>query len=303
MIVLFIAMILLAGGLALTVASIAESHQRRGARPNAAAIALAGGSLTPEGEAELPFLYRMLEPTLDGIARLVGRFSPEGRVEALHRKILQAGLEGVRTPERVLGSQALGGVTGAVVGLLARPGSFPFWIWVPLLGAIGFVIPQALISGKADRRQKELAKAFPEALDLLAITVEAGLGLEQAFQVVTEDLEGPLAEELNRMLREIELGVSRREALGGLRERVCVPEVSAFVVALVQADRMGIAIADVLRVQASQARLARRQRAREQAAKAPVKILFPVIFGVLPSLFLVTLGPAALAIVDAFKGT
>lgn len=299
---LYLAMILLAGGLGLTVASIAEAHHRRGDRPDAAAVALAGGSLNPDGEPELPFLYRVLEPTLDGVARLVGRFSPEGRVEALRRRILQAGLEGVRTPERVLASQALGAVTGGVVAILARPGSFPFWLWVPLLAAIGFVIPQALISGKADRRQKELAKAFPEALDLLAITVEAGLGLEQAFQVVTEDLTGPLAEELNRMLREIELGVSRREALGGLRERVSVPEVSAFVVALVQADRMGIAIADVLRVQASQARLARRQRAREQAAKAPVKILFPVIFGVLPSLFLVTLGPAALAILDAFHG-
>lgn len=299
----YMAVVLLAGGLGLTAASLAEVHHRRGARPDAAAVALAG-NLSAEGdEPSLPFAYRVVEPMLDGIARLVAKLSPAGRVEALHRKILQAGLEGTRTPERVLGSQALGAVVGFVVALLMRPGSFPAWIWIPLVAAIGFVIPTALISGKADRRQKELAKAFPEALDLLAITVEAGLGLEQAFQVVTEDLEGPLAEELNRMLREIELGVSRREALGGLRERVSVPEVSAFVVALVQADRMGIAIADVLRVQASQARLARRQRAREQAAKAPVKILFPVIFGVLPSLFLVTLGPAALAIVKAFKGT
>jgi tight adherence protein C len=200
----------------------------------------------------------------------------------------------------VLTSQALAAATGLLLGLVAHPGHFPVYLWSPVLGGVGYLIPDALISGKADRRQKELAKTFPEALDLLAITVEAGLGLEAAFQVVTEDLTGPLAEELTRMLREIELGVSRREALGGLRERVDVAEVSAFVVALIQADRMGIAIAEVLRVQASQARLARRQHAREMAAKPPVKILFPVIFAILPALFVITLGPAGLAIVSAF---
>lgn len=300
---LLIAALLVAGGLGVTVASVAQAHQLRGERSDAASVALAGGDLKDVEGPSLPLLYRILEPTLDGIARLVTRFSPQGRLEILRKKILQAGLDGLRTPERVMGSQLMAAFTGVIVGVLARPGSFPLWLWVPMLAGVGFMIPDALIAGKADRRQKELAKTFPEALDLLAITVEAGLGLEQAFQVVTDDLKGPLAEELTRMLREIELGVSRREALAGLRDRVKVPEISAFVVALIQADRMGIAIAEVLRVQASQARLARRQHAREQAAKTPVKILFPVIFCVLPSLFVITLGPAGLAIVKAFSGT
>lgn len=297
-----IAAVLVAVGLGLTVASLTQAHQLRGEKLDAATVALAGGDLTEEGPS-LPLLYRVLEPTLDSIAALVVRFSPKGRMDQLRKKILHAGLDGIRTPERVMGSQLMGALTGILVGFMARPGSFPTWIWVPMLAGVGFLIPDALIAGKADRRQKELAKTFPEALDLLAITVEAGLGLEAAFQVVTDDLHGPLAEELTRMLREIELGVSRREALAGLRERVSVPEVSAFVVALVQADRMGIAIAEVLRSQASQARLARRQHAREMAAKTPVKILFPVIFGVLPALFVITLGPAGLAIMKAFSGT
>jgi tight adherence protein C len=179
----------------------------------------------------------------------------------------------------------------------------PLWLWIPFLGLVGLFIPDAILSRKASERQQELGRALPEALDLLAITVEAGLGLEQAIETVCENLEGPLGDELTRLLREIELGVSRREALAALRSRVAVPELSAFVVALIQADQMGVAVADILKVQAAQVRIKRRQRAREQAAKAPVKILFPVIFGVLPSLFIVTLGPAAISIIDSFGST
>jgi tight adherence protein C len=130
----------------------------------------------------------------------------------------------------------------------------------------------------------------------LAITVEAGLGLEQALVIVTDRLGGPLGDELRRMLREIELGVDRRTALEFLRRRTDVRELSAFVVALLQADELGMAVGEVLRVQAAQVRLVRRLHAREEAAKTPVKILFPVIFTIFPAMFVVTIGPGAIRI-------
>ncbi|HVT21912.1 MAG TPA: type II secretion system F family protein, partial [Mycobacteriales bacterium] len=153
-----------------------------------------------------------------------------------------------------------------------------------------------MLDSRAKERQQAIARALPDALDLLSITVEAGLGLEQALVVVTDRLEGPLGDELRRMLREIELGVDRRKALEFLRSRTDVRELSGFVVALLQADELGMAIGEVLRVQAAQVRLVRRQHAREQAAKTPVKILFPVIFTIFPAMFVVTIGPGAIKI-------
>jgi tight adherence protein C len=158
-------------------------------------------------------------------------------------------------------------------------------------------VPDLLLDSRARRRQTEIAKSLPDALDLLAITVEAGLGLEQAMTVVTDRLSGPLGDEFRRMLAEIELGVDRRHALELLRKRTDVRELSAFVVALLQAEELGMAIGDVLRVQAGQVRLLRRQRAREAAAKTPVKILFPVVLGIFPAMFVVTVGPGAVSII------
>ena len=148
------------------------------------------------------------------------------------------------------------------------------------------------------RGSRPSARELPEALDLLALTVEAGLGLEQALEVVVEEGTGPLTVELTRMLREIELGVPRREALGALRERTEVPELSSFVVSLVQADEVGSSVGEALKAQAGQVRLKRRQRAREQAAKTPVKILVPLVLGVFPAIFVVAIGPGALTIAE-----
>jgi tight adherence protein C len=270
--------------------------------------AAAGGGLPPmitveSGEStppEPPAFNRITEPLLSGAAALGERLSPAGRRELISRRIVYAGREATLTVEQIVAAKVIGGVVGLLLGLVVHVG-VPWFLWSLLWAAVLFFAPDIWLDSRARGRQEQIGRDLPEALDLLAITVEAGLGLEQAMQIVSENMPGPLGDELTRMLREIELGVTRRDALAALRDRTDVDELSAFVVALVQADSLGVSIADVLRVQAGQVRLRRRQHAREQAAKTPVKILFPVIFGVLPSLFVIIMGPAVITILDNLK--
>lgn len=255
-----------------------------------------------EEPARAGLVYRAFEPVLGAGGSLLRRISPVGRVALLRRRIVQAGLEGTLPVERVLSFKAAGAVLGAALAYLARPGALAPGAWALIGAVLGSFAPDVWLDSKAKQRQNDIARDLPEALDLLAITVEAGLGLDQALAVVTENLPGPLGVEFTRMLREIELGVRRREALANLRARTSVSELSSFIVALVQADQVGAPIADVLRVQAGQVRLKRRQRAREKAAQTPVKILFPLIFFILPALFVVVIGPGAIKIAEAIAG-
>ena len=283
-----LACVLVAVGLGMAGAGVFASRQL---------VAEAG----PVGLVDIPaprpgLLHRALEPLLDVAARGMRRLSPATRIDLIGRRIVYAGLEGRLTVEQVLVRKALAGVAGAVFGGLGHPESVPAVVAAVVAGALASFVPDVLLDSRARRRQAEVAKSLPDALDLLAITVEAGLGLEQALEVVTERLTGPLGDELRRMLAEIELGVDRRQALELLRRRTDVRELSAFVVALLQAEELGMAVGEVLRVQASQVRLVRRQHAREQAAKTPVKILFPVVIGIFPAMFVVTVGPGAITI-------
>lgn len=240
------------------------------------------------------------------LADLMRRLTPSSIRSELDRRIVLAGLEHRLDPTLVYLAKAAGaavfglafGVTPSVVGAPA------YWT-VPglVLGLLfGFMAPDLLLSMRADKRQAAIRRALPEALDLMAISVQAGVGLEQAVAIVTERLPGPLGEELSRFLHEVQLGFSRREALISLRERTSCPELATFILSLLQADALGIAIGDVLKTQAAEIRAKRRQLARERAAKAPVRLLFPLVFGILPSLFVVILGPAAIQIADAFTG-
>lgn len=269
--------------------------------------------LRDEAEGEVDeFRARLRAPLAERLASGVGgsladvmrRLTPSSIRNELDHRLLLAGLEGRLDPSLVyLGK----GVFGALfcLGFGAAPsviGAPAFWA-VPgaVLGlAFGFTLPDILLSLRADSRQAEIRRALPEALDLMAISVQAGLGLEQAVAIVTERLPGPLGDELARFLHEVQLGFSRREALTSLRDRTSCPELATFVLALLQADALGIAIGEVLKTQASEIRAKRRQLARERAAKAPVRLLFPLIFGILPALFVVILGPAAIQISRSF---
>lgn len=285
---LLLSLLLVAGGLGLAAAGLVRQRQVA----VEAAEPLAAG-LTDDVPA-FGLVYRTLEPLFNAGGRLMRRLSPTRRLDLARDRIVYAGLEGTLTVERLLSYKAGAALAGLAVGLLGGP--LPTLLWAPVLAVGASFVPDVLLSSRADRRQRDIARALPEALDLLALTVQAGLGFEQALEVVVENTGGPLGGELQRLLREVELGVSRREALGSLRDRTEVPELSSFVVAIVQSDQMGIALGDVLKTQASQVRLRRRQRAKEQAAKTPVKILFPVVIGVFPALFVVTVGPGAIQI-------
>lgn len=237
---------------------------------------------------------------------LVRRLTPSTWHEKLQDRIRLAGREVTLAPGRVYVLQVLGAVAGlALFGLAALTAG------VPTLGTagmaafgllLGFVTPTVVLDRQGRERQADIRRTLPEALDLMAISVQAGVGLEQAVSVVAERLPGALGEELTRFLHEVQLGLSRREALLSLRERTDCPDLSTFILSLLQADALGIAIGEVLKTQATEIRAKRRQRARERAGKAPVRLLFPLIFGILPALFVVILGPAAITISKNFSG-
>ena len=236
---------------------------------------------------------------------VIRRLTPTTWHQNLIVKIRLAGLETSLVPGVVYTGKVIGLVMGTVLfGGAAAVAGAPAWIVLMLLAfgiVAGFMAPDIILSQRAEGRQADIRRTLPEALDLMAITVQAGVGLEQAVAVVTERLKGPLGEEFNRFLNEVQLGFSRREALTNMRERNDCPELSTFILSMLQADALGIAVGDVLKTQAVEIRAKRRQRARERAAKAPVRLLFPLIFGILPALFVVILGPAGITISRSFR--
>jgi tight adherence protein C len=290
-VMLLLSVIFVAVGLGIAGASLFAS---RAAIAGHAQTALTALDNAPRPDAGL--IYRFLEPIGDAAARVMRPISPAQRLELTRRRIIFAGLESKLTLEQVLTYKAIAAVVGLVFGLVIHPHQVPGILAGIVLAVLASFVPDVWLDSKARERQLQIARALPDALDLLAITVEAGLGLEQAMSIVTERLEGPLGDELTRMIREIELGVNRRTALEFLRSRTNVRELSAFIVALLQAEELGMAVGEVLRVQAAQVRLVRRQNARETAAKTPVKILFPVIFTIFPAMFVITIGPGAIRI-------
>lgn len=240
---------------------------------------------------------RLVRPAVVGLARAGRRITPWARTEALRERLDNAGYTVPAESFLALKTVAIG--AGLLVALLyaALGGARP--LVAVLVGAAGgYALPELLLHSQGQKRQEEISRTLPEALDLLALTVRAGLGFEQGVAEVTGETTGPLAIELDRMLKEQQLGRSRREALVALHERNRSEELRALVSALLQADNLGTPIADTLSVQARELRRRRRALARERAGKAPVKLLFPLIFGVFPAMFVVLIGPGALQIME-----
>jgi tight adherence protein C len=257
-------------------------------------------------ELEQPFTERVLQPLLARTQGLGRKLSPDDAAEAIREKLELAGNPAGWTVERVLAGKVVGFVGALILSLV-----FSFTVGLPFLPTLGVVIVAALagylapnlyLYQRAYNRKEQLQHDLPDAIDLLTISVESGLGFDQAMQHVARSTEGPLAEEFARMLQEMQLGRSRASALRQLGERTNLPELRAFVSAMVQADAFGIPVGQVLRVQSSEIRVKRRQWAEEQAQKVPVKILIPLIFCILPCLFLAVLGPAAITIYENFSG-
>jgi tight adherence protein C len=247
-----------------------------------------------------PFLSRVMRPLGSRFASLL----PTNYRDSIRQKLVFAGLAGQYRPEEIITAQVLLGGVGFAVALayavLASPSTGIALILLVMLPAIGAVYPNVRLSSAVKARRAALLKDLPDTLDLLAISVEAGVGFEGALGIVCEHFDSPLADEFSRTLKEMELGLPRRDALQNLKRRTEVPELSNFVLALTQADALGMPIGRVLKTQATEMRTKRRQWAREKAAKLPVKILFPLILFIFPPIFVIVLGPAAAQIGRSF---
>jgi tight adherence protein C len=264
-----------------------------------------GRTLTLE-EIELsqPFSARVIKPLIRGVAQFVGRFAPQRNIQEMRRKLELAGRPYGWGPTEFLGVRGLAGILLATMTflLLTLTGQYlPKRLLATLVaGGLGFyLLPTLWLSSKIRRRQAEIVKALPDALDLLTISVEAGLGFDAAMQKVAEKWENELSLAFNRVIQEIQMGKLRREALRDMADRMDVSDVSSFVAAIIQADQLGVSIAKVLRIQSEQMRIRRRQRAEEKAHQAPVKMLFPMVFLIFPALLIVLLGPAILTVMNS----
>lgn len=264
--------------------------------------------LTPtdvrQRELAIPFFRRVLVPTLRRLGKAGGRFTPTSVVDRLNKELIYAGSPAGWDAERVLATKILSTLLFGLGGIgLAKIAGFSVLRLVILgvfLAFLGYYIPEWALRSRSGRRQYQIQRALPDALDLLSITVEAGLGFDAALARVARQEGGPLGEEMHRVLQEMQFGKGRAEALRDLGERTTIGELKSFVLAMIQADVFGVSVSKVLQVQAHEMRLKRRQRAEEKAQKIPVKIIFPLIFCIFPSLFVVILGPAIIQIRKSF---
>jgi len=251
-----------------------------------------------ELELQRPLSDRTLKPIIRGLSGLMTRFYPANTMKSLSLKLKRAGME-TTSSEFFLGVKGFAAIVGAIavsaiVNLMTRDGN------QTLFGAVGglvfgFLAPDFYLGNRAGGRGKQILDSLPDALDLLTISVEAGLGFDAALVKVTEKLKGALSEEFKRAASEQRVGKSRQEALRGITERVEQRELATFISAIIQADQLGVSMSKVLRIQSEQMRGDRRQRAEEKAAKAPILIMLPTIGCIFPSLFIVILAPAALS--------
>jgi tight adherence protein C len=245
---------------------------------------------------------RLVAPIGAWLAGWALRVNPRSSMDSIELRLMASGLSRRVSPTGFLalkGVLALGGLfVGSMLGAIRGPGGL--LLGALFLGALGFLAPDYALSLKARGRKERIRADLPDALDLLAVSVEAGLGFDAALSRINEHMEGPLAEEFGLTLSEMRIGESRSEALKRLAERVDAQELSAFTRALVQADQLGTSLGRILRVQAADARLRRQAAAEERAMKAPIKMLFPTVLFIFPAMFLVILGPAILNVQKLF---
>jgi tight adherence protein C len=249
------------------------------------------------------FGTRVMIPVVAGAGQLARRITPIDARDRMAKKLLLAGGPAGWDAERVLAFKVIGAIVGLVGGFLLSgtlglSGGVVILVTAFLTFA-GFIIPDSIVSGRVDDRQKEILRSLSDTLDLLTISVEAGLSLNAAISQVVQNVPGVLSQEFARMLQEIQLGVSRADAFRNLADRTDVEELNSFALAMIQADAFGVSIASVLRTQAQQLRIKRRQTAEAKAQQTPVKIVFPLILCILPSLFVVIVGPGAIRIVNS----
>jgi tight adherence protein C len=251
-------------------------------------------------------LRQAVAPIAAGLTNLGRRVTPVGYVDSVRQKFIRAGDGTADAVDRFL---AIRVITIALIipitwfaffwNPLGLAGMLQWLAWGLLVAAVG-IGPDAMLSRRVEERQHDLRVKLPDILDLLTISVEAGLGFEQALDRTISAVPGGLSDEFSRMLGEVRAGASRADAMRALDQRTNVPEVRSFVLAVLQADTFGVSIGRVLRAQAEEMRIKRRQLAQERAQKAPVKMLIPMVFCIFPALFVVVIGPAVINIKSTF---
>jgi tight adherence protein C len=246
---------------------------------------------------------RVMQPLTGAFARRARRLTPQGWSEGIDHRIKLAGMQDNWPVDRMLAVKLVLAIVGALLGavVFVSSPSLGTLLWAVLLGGMGWMIPETILSRRARERQAEIERSLPDVIDQVTIAVEAGLGFEAALARAARTSHGPLAEELARTMSEIRAGVPRDAAFDNMLERTEARDLRHFVMATQQAHRHGIPIAKVLRVQSNELRDKRRQRAEEAAQKVPLKVIFPLIFCILPALFIVVLGPAVIRIGQTFK--
>jgi tight adherence protein C len=259
-----------------------------------------------QDELTKPLSQRTVGPVVIRLGSFLRRFTPVGYLEKKERKLMLAGYPGNLDAPAFIVIKLLTTAVGLVAAFFIvdfGADSLQRVVLFALPIVLGFFGPDAWLERKVDDRRQAMLRTLPDILDLLVISVEAGLGFDSALARVVATVPGPLSEEFFRMLQETRVGVSRRDAMRHLMDRTDLDELRSFLLAMIQAEAFGVTIARVLRVQADEMRVKRRQRAQEKAFAAPVKLVFPLVFCIFPSLFIVLLGPAALQIADAFAST
>ncbi|MDF1594466.1 MAG: type II secretion system F family protein [Acidimicrobiia bacterium] len=267
-------------------------------------LAMYGRNALREETLSKPVSERAIAPIFIGLGRGLARFTPVGWLKRTQKRLIFAGSPGTLDANAWAVIKLLGVAAGLGLFFLAVS-TVDLTIGMTLLMLafaliLGFFGPDAWLTRKIDERRALMQRALPDVLDLLVISVEAGLGFDSALSRVVATVPGPLSEEFFRMLQETRVGVTRRDAMRHLTDRTDLDELRSFILSMMQAEAFGVTISRVLRVQADEMRVKRRQRAQEKAFAAPVKLVFPLVFCIFPSLFIVLLGPAALQIWDNF---
>jgi tight adherence protein C len=260
------------------------------------------GSLE-ELEMSMGFKDRVLLPLFKTLANRLSRLTPESQIESARRKIELAGKAQTMDPRTFFGTRIM------LTVLLGVGGGFVFFVTLKLdtltavgltalVAYLGYYMPESQLKSQIKKRQERIIRALPDALDLLTICVEAGLGFDQAMGKVYEKWDNDLAQAFGRVIQEIAYGKMRREALRDMAYSMDVPDVTSFTAAIIQADQLGVSIGKILRIQSDQMRVKRRQRAQEKAHQAPVKMMIPMVFLIFPSIWLVLLGPSLIIILQ-----
>ena len=303
MLMLLLLSALLLGSAAYLAAEVVTQPGRERQRAVRRAATYGRVRLPGTGLERLRFHERVIAPAAASLAQAVLRLNPRLTLESISARLLAAGMGRTMTPTTFLAAKGAGGVAGALMGLSAggaSGGPLLALFAAVVLGGVGFVAPGVVVSMRGRRRREEIRSQLPDALDLLAVSVEAGLAFDGAVAKLTEHMNGALAEEFSQTLGEMRIGESRHDALKKLAARAATQEVASFCRSIIQADQLGISLGRILRVQAVDSRLKRQAAAEEKAMKSPIKMLFPTVIFIFPAMFIVILGPAFLNLMKIF---